>query len=99
MNLTLSPSERIVSKDGKIIDYFCIEESGKQCRAKADGTQITRSFSGEVPDGKRPLRYATKMYGLKEGDQQIPSESIGFIDGKAVKFSFQDDHFTISKGR
>lgn len=100
MTIILSPHERIAFKSGKLTDYFCIEEFGRQCRANVDGAQMTQSFGGELKtsDGTQPLTYSTKIYGLKEGARQLSPEAIRSIDDVAVMLSYKGDSFVISKG-
>ena len=93
MFVLLSPNEWISFEKGKIVKYFCVEDSGSQCRAKIDGVAMLQSFSRRTRDGE----YSTKIWGMEEKKHRLSPDSLRSIDGIPLKLSYAADQFTVER--
>jgi len=100
MSLILSPNERILFHDGKISDYFCVEDSGSRCRAKITGTVMLQSFGGrsQSRDGK-DLEYSAKVFGMNDETRELEPNAIRSIDNIPLKISYNMGQFEMVKNR
>lgn len=87
MNILLSPQEKISLKQGKVIDYYCVEEGDSRCRLKMPYVHVVKDMSGGVRgvDGKPVQLYRNIVYGLTDEAKADPPDAIFEIDGIPVK--------------